>query len=317
MIAARPSSLLAAEAVEVEAYPSRPIRLVVGSAPGAADVIPRLFATLLAESLGRPVVVENRPGASNNIASDIVARAPADGYTLLWATSQITLTPTIIGPSVVDPVASFAPITKVLTTPLFVFVNRSLGVGSLAELLALAKREPGRLNYAITAVGSLQHLVMETILRRAGAAMEPIAYPNSGQAYANFVSGEIPVYVAFYISVLPALKGGSARPLAVASSGRTALLPDVPTVGELGFPEAAVEPWAGFAAPAGTPPAIVERLHRELVRIVRLPELRERYAQVGMDPVTSPSPEVFAAELRAQVAGWPAIVERAGVKIPR
>ncbi|HEY8242870.1 MAG TPA: tripartite tricarboxylate transporter substrate-binding protein [Casimicrobiaceae bacterium] len=308
--AARP--LFAADAVDAERYPSRPIRMVVGSAAGTGDVIARLYATRLADAWGQPVVVENRPGASYNIASDVVARAPPDGYTILWATSQITVTPTIVGPSVVDPVASFAPIAKVLVTPVFVFVHRSLGVATLPELIALSRSRP--LSYATGGLGSLPHLAMETILRRAGTAMVHVPYGNTGQAFANFVSGEVPVYVSFYISVMAALRDGTARAIAVASDRRSPTFPDVPSVAELGYPEAAVEPWAGFAAPAGTPPAIVDKLHRELVRIMELPDTRERYLQVGMDTVVS-TPASMAADIRRQTAAWPAIVKAAGVKV--
>lgn len=296
-----------------EAWPTRPIRLVTGSAPGTGDLIPRLYAAKLAEALGVPVIVENRPGASFNIASDIVARAPADGHTLLWATSQITLTPTIVGPTVVDPVGSFAPIAKAFTTPVIVCVHRTLGVETLADLVALARRQPRKLSYANPGVGSIPHLAMEMILRRADVEMVGIPYANSGQAFVNFVSGEVPIYVMYYVTLMNALRDGTGRAVAVASARRTPKLPDVPSVVELGFPDAAVEPWAGFAAPAGTPAAVVARLHREIERIMLLPDVQERYALAGMDPIAS-TPESMAADIRRQTAAWPAIVKAAGIK---
>jgi tripartite-type tricarboxylate transporter receptor subunit TctC len=306
----RASASAAAESAD--AYPSRTIRVVVGSAPGAGDIVPRLYAARLAEAFGQPVVVENRPGASFNIASETVARAPADGYTLLFATTQITLTPAILGPSVVDPVAAFAPITKVFTTPPFVFAHRSLRVSTLPELLDQARAAPGRIAYART--GVIPYVLMETILKRAGVKMLQVPYANAGQALANFTSGEVPVYATFYVSALSAVKDGTARALAVMSDRRSPSLPDAPTVVELGYPDAALDAWSGFVAPAGTPREIVAKLHREIVRIAQLPEVRERHAQLGLDPLTS-TPEAFAADIRAHTARWPAMVRATGVTL--
>ncbi len=314
--ALRPSRIRASPD-EAASWPDRPLRLIVGSAPGGGDIVPRLFATKLAEALRQPVVVENRPGASYNIASDIVARAAPDGYTLLWATSQITLTPTLLGRSVVvDPVTALAPITKVLATPVIVFVQRSLGVTTLRELLDLAARGGGRIDFATTGSGTLPHLVMETLARRAGVAMQMIPYSNAGQALADFIQGQVRVFPTFYVGMKSHLASGNVLALAVASARRTGSMPDVPSVAELGFPQAAVEPWAGFAAPAGTPGAIVGRLHREIVRIVASPDMAVQYAQLGMDPVVS-TPASFAADLREQVEAWPAIVKAAGISIPK
>jgi tripartite-type tricarboxylate transporter receptor subunit TctC len=299
-----------------ERWPSRPLRLIVGAAAGAADATPRAFAAELAEALGQPVIVENRPGASANIASELVARAAPDGYTLLWARSEITLTPTILGRTVVvDPVTAFAPITKVLTTSVIVYAHRTLGVSTLHELLSLAKVRPGGLSYGLTGLGTLPHLVMETLARRAGAPMTAVPYSNFGQAVANFASGEVPVMPSFHIAMQALTEAGTVRPLAVAAARRASYLPDVPTVAELGFPEATVEPWAGFMAPAGTPAPIIQRLHAELVRIAQSPGMREQYRKSAMDSVIS-TPEAFADEIRQQTARWPAIVKAAGVATP-
>lgn len=298
---------------EAAGWPDRPLRLVVGVAPGSGDAVPRFVASKLAESLGQSVVVENRPGASYNIASEIVARAPADGYTLMWATSQITLTPTLLGRSVVvDPVASFAPIAKILTTPVLVCAHASLGVSTLPELLALARQRPGALSYATAGPGTIAHLAMESILRAEGVRMEMIPYSNSAQAVANFARGEFQVYPNFYVGLKPVLDSGAARVLAIAGERRASWMPAVPTVVELGFPQAAVEPWAGFVTTAGTPPAIVARLHREIAAIVDLADTRARLAFLGMDPLAS-TPESFAADMRRQTAAWPTIVRQVGL----
>ena len=303
----------AVAADDAGAYPNRPIRLVVPNAPGSGDIVPRLLAGKLAASLGQPVVVENRPGASFNIASEVVAKAPPDGYTLLYSLSAMTLLPHILGPTAVDPVASFAPIVKLLTIPVIVVVNPALGVRTLDELVALAKQRPGRLAYATTGVGTLPHLVATMLSDRAGIELLHAPYTNIGQAAADVVSGNVPVYVTFYSQVQGHLKSGAMLPLAVAGTARTAVLPDVPTVVELGYVDATVEPWAGIFAPAGTPPEIVERLSREFNAMLASPDVRERFSQLGMDPVGS-TPERFASDIRVQVARWPAIVKAAGIK---
>jgi len=298
---------------DVASYPSRPIRLVVPNAPGSGDIVPRLLAGKLAARLGQPVVVENRPGASFNIASEVVAKAPPDGHTLLYSLSAMTLLPHILGPTAVDPVASFAPVVKLLTIPVIVVVNPALGVRTLDELVALAKQRPGRLAYATTGVGTLPHLVATMLSDRAGIALLHAPYTNIGQAAADVVSGNVPIYFTFYSQVQGHLRSGAMLALAVAGNERTAVLPDVPTVVELGYRDATVEPWAGIFAPAGTPPEIVERLSREFNAMLDAPDVRERFAQLGMDAVGS-TPERFASDIRAQVARWPAIVRAAGLK---
>ncbi|MFI4924161.1 MAG: Bug family tripartite tricarboxylate transporter substrate binding protein [Vicinamibacteria bacterium] len=303
----------AAAAQDTAPYPNRPIRLVVPNAAGSGDIVPRLLASKLAASLGQPVVIENRPGASFNIASDFVAKQPADGYTLLYSTSVITLLPQVIGPVAVDPVASFVPIVKLLTIPVIIVVNPALGVRTLDELVALARQKPGRIAYATTGLGSLPHLVATMLSGRAGIELLHTPYTNIGQAAADVLNGTIPVYVTFYSQVQAHLQSGAMVPIAVASTTRTHVLPDVPTVVELGYPEATVEPWAGMFAPAGTRPEIVERLNREFNAILASPDVRERFAQLGMEAHGS-TPERFASDIRAQVARWPAIVKAAGLK---
>ena len=303
----------AAAADDADRYPNRPIRLVVPQAPGTGDIVPRLIAGKLAATLGQPVVVENRPGASANIASDIVAKSPADGYTLLYSSSVITLLPTMVGPTAVDPAASFAPIVKVLAIPVLIVVNPSLGVRSLDDLVALARQRPGRIAYATLGVGSIPHFVATAVSRRAGIDMLHVPYNNLGQAVNNVVSGDVPVFFTFYSQVQQHLPGGTLAVLAIASARRAPVLPDVPTVVELGYPEAIVEPWTGMFAPAGTSPEIVDRLNRAVNAILALPDVRDRFSQLGMEPLGS-TPERFAADIRAQLARWPEIVKAAGIK---
>ena len=307
------AGLAPAAAQDAAPYPSRPIRIVVPNAAGSGDIVPRLLATKLAASVGQPVVVENRPGASFNIASEIAAKAPADGYTLLYSFSGMTLVPHVIGPTAVDPVASFAPIVKLLTIPVIIAVNPALGVRTLDELVALARQRPGTIAYATGGIGSIPHLAAAMFSGGAGIELLHAPYTNIGQAAADVVAGTVPVYFTYYSQSQAHLQSGAMLPLAVAGPRRTGVLPDVPTVVELGYPEATVEPWAGMFAPAGTPPEIVNRLNREFNAMLASPDVRERFAQLGLDPLGS-TPERFASDIRAQVARWPAIVKAAGLK---
>ena len=295
-------------------YPDRAVKIVVPFAAGSQmDIAARLVGVKLADSLGQPVVVDNRPGASANIGSEVVAKAPPDGYTLLMTGSLITLLPSTLGPVAVDPVASFAPITKIGDVPLFIVVNPSLNVKTLPDLVALAKREPQKIAYATAGVGTVQHLVAAIISRKAGIEMIHVPYANTGQAIKDVQSGAVPVYFAFLGPIDGMLKSGQLKALAVASNRRVSAWPDVPTVAEQGYKEAVADPWNGILAPAGTPPDIVDRLYREFVRIVQQPDVRERLATMGMEPQT-PTPEQFGTEIREATARWPAIVRAEGIR---
>jgi len=304
---------LTAQAADAGACPNRAIRIVVPAAAGAADLPARVVGAKLADALGQAVTIENRPGGSYNIASDIVAKAPADGYTLLFTTSVITLLPSTLGKVAVDPLTSFAPITKLAGVPLVIVAHPSLGVATLHELLALARQRPGRIAYATQGVGTIAHMTATMIAQRAGVELLHIPYVNTGQALKDVPNGEVPVYFSFRGTIDAPLSNGQLRGLAVASTRRMQAWPDIPTVVELGFSEAAVDPWYGVLAPAGTPPEIVDRLYGELANIIRQPDIRERFAQLGMELVGS-TPEQFAAEIRGAVARWPAIVKAAGFR---
>ena len=294
-------------------YPHRAIRIVVPFGAGTqSDSATRLVAEKLSESLRQPVVVENHPGASANIGSEIVARAPPDGYTLLSTGSLITLLPVVMGATAVDPVAAFAPVAKLAEPPMVVVVHPTLGVSSLAELRALARTKPGRIAYATAGVGSVQHLTASIFARKAGIELLHVPYANSGLALKDVMSGEIPVYFTFLGPINAQLRAGQLKAIAVASQRRIASWPDIPTVVEQGYPEAAASPWNGIVAPAGTPRAIVLQLNREFARIVALPEVRERFAQMGLEPI-SIEPDQFALEIREATARWPAVARDAGV----
>ena len=294
-------------------YPNRPIHMVVPFGAGSQlDIAARLVSAKLEQELGQPVVVENRPGASANIGSDIVARAAPDGYTLLLTGSLITLLPSTMGKQAVDPVASFAPVIKFAEPPLVIVVNPALGVGTLPELIELARKQPGKIAYATTGVGTVQHLTASIITTKAGVQMLHVPYVNAGQALKDVVQGEVPVYFTFFGPIDAQLRGGQLKALAVASGHRMRAWPDIPTVVEAGYKEAAVTPWNGILAPAGTPPEIVDRLYREVARIVQQPDVVDRFLQMGMEPIATP-PDRFGAEIREAVKRWPAVVRDAGI----
>ncbi len=306
--------MLAAQAADIDMYPNRPIRLVVPFAAGSQiDIVARLVGGKIAEVVGQAVVIENMPGASGNIGSDAVAKAPPDGYTLLITGSLITLLPSTLGSVAVDPVTAFAPIVKLGEIPMLIVVHPSLNVNSLTELIARARREPGKIAYATLGVGSVNHLTASVIAQKAGVEMLHVPYANSGKALADVLAGEVPVYFTFLGPINAQLRSGHLKAVAVASNRRIATWPDIPTVTELGYGEAAASPWNGILAPAGTPPEIVDRLYREIARIVRQPDVRERLAQMGMDALATP-PEQFSAEIKEAAARWPAIVRAAGIR---
>jgi tripartite-type tricarboxylate transporter receptor subunit TctC len=302
-----------AAANDVAPYPNRPIRIVVPNAAGSGDIVPRLLASKLAASLGQPVVVENRPGASFNIASEIAAKAPADGYTLLYSFSGMTLVPHVIGPTAVDPVASFAPIVKLLTIPVVIAVNPALGARTLDELVALARERPGRVAYATGGIGSIPHLAATLFSRSAGIELLHAPYTNIGQAAADVVAGTVPVYFTLLFAepgAAPVGRDVAARGREHQAHGGAAGRPDRRRARLYGGDGGAV---GGHVRAGRHAVEIVDRLNREFNAMLASPDVRERFAQLGLDPIGS-TPERFADEIRAQVARWPAIVKAAGIK---
>lgn len=296
-------------------YPSRPIKLVVPFAAGTQlDLTGRIVAAKLAEALGQPVVVENRPGASGNIGSETVAKAAPDGYTLLLTGSFITSLPSTMGSRAVDPIAAFAPISKISEPPMMIVVNPSLNVNSLDELVALARKSPGKIAYSTPGVGSTQHLAATMLQQRAGIELLHVPYANGGQALNDVVSGVVPVYFSFIGAVESFLRSGQLKALAVATEKRATNWPDVPTVAELGYKDFAVTSWNCMLAPAGTSPEIIERLHGELARIVQQPDVRSQFLTMGSEPKSN-TPEQFSVELKAAVARWSDVARLAGIRV--
>ena len=295
-------------------YPSRSIRLVVTVPPGgAADFIARLVGGKLAESLGQPVLVDNRAGAGGTIATDSVARAPADGYTLL----QNSITTHGVGPHLYarlpyDPVKDFAPVTGLALLPLIMAINADLPFKSVQELIAGSKEQ--NLNFASSGNGGAPHMAAELFKSETGAAMTHVPYKGSGPAVADLVGGRVQIMFDAAPSLIQHVKSGKLRVLAAASAQRNRLLPEVPTFAELGYPKIAVSLWYGLLAPAGTPRAVVDRLNRETVKSLQTAEVREKLLAQGAEPMPG-SPEAFASFMQEESAKWAPIVKQAGVKL--
>ena len=311
---------LACQAVSVpvhaqgaETYPSKPVRFVVGFPPGGAnDILGRLVGAKLQERLGQSFIVENKPGANAIIATDFVAKSPADGYTLLiGASGAMTFNPGLYDKLPYDPVKDFAPVTMIGSFPLVLTVSPSIGVGSVKELVTLAKSKPGALNYG---AGSTPfQLAAELFKMQTGTDFKHVPYKGSAATVSGLLGGEVAMTFVDSPPVVAQIKAGKLRGLAVTSPKRAAFMPELPTAIEAGVPDFEVVLWTSLFAPAGTPPAIVRKLQSEIAKIVQIPEIRERMTAIGIDPIGS-TPEELAAQLRADLNRWTKVARTAGVK---
>jgi tripartite-type tricarboxylate transporter receptor subunit TctC len=296
------------------AYPSKPVTLVVPfPAGGALDIVARALADEMRKPLGQAVIVENRPGAGGTLGTGIVARAAPDGYTILLG----SVATHAIGPGVYrnlsyDALRDFEPITQVTASPLLLASSATLNVKTVAELLAAARAQPGKLNYASTGNGTAVHLAGEMLKAAANLDVVHVPYKGGGEAVTALITGEAAYMVVNVELVLPQVRGGKVRALAVTGTRRLAALPDVPTLREAGVTGADVTTWFGLFAPAGTPKAAVDRLQRDAA--TALQALTERFAAQGDETVGS-TPEQFAAFVRAEHAKWGKVIKDAGVKI--
>lgn len=295
-------------------YPAKPIRLVVTYPPGGgADTMARIFAPRLAERLGQPVVVENRVGASGQIGADLVAKSAADGYTIMLDATAFSVNPSLYPKLPYDPLRDFAPITILVRVPNILVVTPGFAPKSVQELVAYAKARPGQLSYASSGSGSAQHLAAELFKVGAGVDMVHIPYKGGAPAIADVMGAQVPIFFGNMSSALPHVKSGRVRALAVTGNKRSANVPELPTIAESGVPGYEVYEWNGLFAPAGTPAAIIERLQAEIARIVNLPEVSEKLAALGAEPVAS-SPQEAAVFLRAEITKWAAVVKQANIK---
>jgi tripartite-type tricarboxylate transporter receptor subunit TctC len=306
------AALLPLAEARAQAYPNRPVRLVVGYATGGGtDIIGRMVAQYLAPRLGQAVVVENKPGAGGNIATEMVAKAPPDGYTLLLAVNNIAINPYIYRKMEVDVARELRGIGIVANSPIVLVASPNAPVKSLAELIAYAKQNPGKLSYGTPGVGTPQHLAVELLNSMAGLSMVHIPYKGSGPSLADLMAGQIPLASAAINSAQPLIVSGRIRGLAVAEPKRVAALKDLPTVGEVvkGY---AVSIWYGVMAPAQTPNDIVARLGEELRRAVATPEMAEKMAAQSYENAIT-TPEEMDATVKADLLKWGRVVKGAGI----
>lgn len=298
-----------------QAWPQKPIRVFIGfAAAGPPDIATRIIAPKLSEGLGQTVIVENRPGAGGVIAMEHVAKSAPDGYTLALGTvGTMMLAKALIPKAGYDPLTSFVPIGTFAKTQFIVVSNPSLPARNLKEFVALAKSQPGKLNYGSSTPGSPPHILCEMFKNQAGIDIFGITYKGSADAVTNFLSGDVQMMVDSYAILGPLITANRARALLVTSSSRMKKLPDVPTAAEAGLPDFTVESWFGLVAPAGTPDAAVRRMNGELKKTMAFKEIIDAIERLGLD-ITTSTPEEFSATIRRDWPKWSAAVKASGAK---
>ncbi|MBI2294807.1 MAG: tripartite tricarboxylate transporter substrate binding protein [Betaproteobacteria bacterium] len=300
-------------AVQAQAYPSKPIRFIVGFPPGGSnDIVARALAPKLSENLGQQVVVDNRGGANTAIASELLARAAPDGYTILMNAPGHATNPALIKLNF-DPIKDFAFIALVGEAPNLLVVHPSLPVHSVKALIAISKRRPGDINYGSSGIGASPHLSGELFQYMTGIKWVHIPYRGGGPGVIALVAGEVSLYFGNLPTVIRQARAGKLRALAVTSLKRSPAAPDIPTVAESGVPGYAVTTWWGMSAPAKTPQAIIQRLHAAIMGALSAPDLRERLQGLGADLVGS-TPEQYSAFVRNEIAKWDKVIKAAGIK---
>jgi tripartite-type tricarboxylate transporter receptor subunit TctC len=302
-----------ASVAAAQGYPTRPVRLIIPFPPGGSnDIVGRMIAAQLGERLGQTMVVDNRGGAGGTIGTELAAKSPADGYTLLLISTAYAFNTSIYKKLPYDPVKSFAPVALLGSGPGVLVVNPALPVNSVAGLIAFAKERPGKLNNASAGVGSFQHLASELFRIQAGIEWLHVPYKGGGPAMMDLMAGQADASVGSLIQMLPHIRSGKLKALGTTGAKRSPVLPDVPTVAEAGVPGYEATNWWGFLAPAGTPPAIVERLHQEVVAVQASAETKRRFDTEGAEALQM-SPADFGAFIAAETAKWARVVREAGI----
>lgn len=310
-----PMALAPATAGAADRYPSKPVRIVVGfAAGGPTDLVARLLASKLQSALGQPFIVENKPGAGSNIASDLVAASPADGYTLLLAAAPIAMNGYLYKNLKFDVQKSFEPVSMLMSAPSVLAVNPATPAQNLAELIALAKQQPGKLTFASTGNGGSPHLAGEMFKQRAGIDIVHVPYKGAAPAMSDVMAGHVTMSFMTAVSALPNLKNGNPRPIAVAAAQRMPQLPDVPTMSEAGLPGFISDSWNGLFAPAGTPKEIVDTLQRETAKAMAAPDVREKLLAQGAIPLGGSSAD-FRAHIKKEVEHWGKVLKSVKVTI--
>jgi tripartite-type tricarboxylate transporter receptor subunit TctC len=295
-------------------YPLRPIRWIVPLPPGAtADIITRFVAQKVGEAFGQQIVVDNRPGGVFTVGSEIVAKAPSDGYTV-----GTLLTPHVVNPFVMKNLPynterDFTPVSLMVIVPGVMTMHAGVPANNLKDVIALAKAKPGSLNYASASVASVGHLTGELLNQLAGIRMTHVAYKGSGQAVTDLLGGHIQLMFSGFSSVMPHIKSGKLRPIVQTGEKRSPALPDVPTIAESGFPKFEATAWYGVHAPAKTPKPIVSRLNSEFVKALKMPDVKERLNALGFELVGS-TPEHYSAYIKSEIKKWEKVVKASGAK---
>jgi tripartite-type tricarboxylate transporter receptor subunit TctC len=296
------------------AYPQKPIRLVAPFAPGGGtDILARLIGQKASEMLGQQIIVDNRGGAGGTIGTEIAAKAPPDGYTLILVSASHAINPGLYPKLPYDSVSDFAPITQIATSPGILVVNPSLPVKSVKDLIALARAKPGQVNYASAGSGTPPHLAGELFKVMAKIDMVHVPYKGNAPAFADVIGGQVSLIFPTMPSAMPFIKSARLRPLGVTSAKRSPAAPDIPTIAESGLPGYEATSWYGILAPARTPAQIVARLHEVLVAVIAAPDMKDKLAAQGLDPVGN-TPQQFAAVIKSEIAKWVKVVKASGAK---
>jgi tripartite-type tricarboxylate transporter receptor subunit TctC len=303
-------------AAHAQTFPTKPVRMIVPFPPGGTtDILARVAAQKLSEALGQQVIVDNRPGAGGNIGTELVAKAPPDGYTLLTDPgSTLTINPSLFTKLPFDPLKDFAPVTIMAAVPNLLVVHPSLPVRNVKELIALAKARPDQLSYASTGAGQSTHLSMELFKSMARVKITHVPYKGSAPAITDLLGGHVLLMFDNMPSALPHAKAGKLRGIAVSTAKRSPVTPDIPTVAESGLPGFEVSVWFGVLATAGTPRDIVERLNRVLVKALQSADVRERLSSQGAEPIGN-TPDEFTAQMKRDLVKWAKVVKDADIKL--
>ncbi|MBI4190175.1 MAG: tripartite tricarboxylate transporter substrate binding protein [Betaproteobacteria bacterium] len=313
MLTATVAALLPAVAC-AQAYPTKLIRIVVPFPPGGSnDVLARIVEKILTPALGQIVIIENRPGASGLIGTEFVAKAPADGYVLLLMTSAFAINPSLYSKIPYDPIKDFEPVSALTAYPLLLLGHPSLPVRSVKALIALAKAQPGNLNYSSGGIGTSNHIAGALFAHMAGVRMTHIPYKGVGPALTELVGGQVHIIFGAPSSTLPFVRSGRLRALGVTGAKRFPLLPDAPTIAEAGVPGYEITSWTALFAPAGTPAAIVKRISAEVEKGLRQADALDVLQKLGLD-LTAGTPEALAALIRTEVTKWAKVIKDTGIK---
>jgi len=309
--------LFAAQTASAQStFPNRPIKILVGFTPGTApDVVARILADRFAEDWGAPVVIENLPGAGSNIATERVAKATADGYTLLMGgNGALVINPSLFETLPFDPVKDFAPISQVFIAANVLVLPPEQPVKSVADLVALAKADPGKLSYAHAGVGTSQQLAAELFKYMAHVDIKGVPYRGTTAFMPDLLANRITLSFANITNVMPLVREGKLRALAITSIKRSALAPDLPTMAESGYPGFEAVPWFGLLAPAGTPQNVIDKVHDETVKVMAMPEVRKRFDELGLESVGN-TPAEFAAVIKKETPEWAKVIKDADIKL--